>query len=340
MLETGGIPFSKDAMIRMIGKAAKRIVLGRADVPQECTVGMPDPQQEIRIWLEGQGDPLDVTFNHVIACALPFTVGIGLDLKRYKQTRPTGLLLKFRERGGEQRLLGMVALRPSETVSAPGQELSLFQIRRCSNCCLPRRQVWAHDLHQAFARRRSDKNPEIPMSVRAARSMNVFFICPRPVVLVSVMHGNAGNIFPMNLFGRIGDSHFAFALNSGRKAAPLVERAGRVALSSIPFEHAGLARQLGKNHRLEFVNWSELPFRTMLSAALGLPVPQFALRVREMEIEAVRRLGSHTLFFARLVHDERLSNGAQFCMIHGIYQAWRLRMSQEQSQPFLNRAEV
>jgi flavin reductase (DIM6/NTAB) family NADH-FMN oxidoreductase RutF len=163
------------------------------------------------------------------------------------------------------------------------------------------------------------------MSIRGARSMNVFFICPRPVVLVSVMHGDAGNIFPMNLFGGIGDGYFAFALNSMRNAAPLVERAGRVALSSIPFEHAGTARQLGKNHRQEFVNWDELPFRTTRSTALGLPIPEFALRVREVEIEAVRQLGSHTLFFARVIRDVRLRDDLQFCMIHGIYQARRLR---------------
>ena len=32
-----------------------------------------------------------------------------------------------------------------------------------------------------------------------------------------------------------------------------MERAGRVALSSIPFEFAEMVRSLGKNHRLEFV---------------------------------------------------------------------------------------
>ena len=42
-----------------------------------------------------------------------------------------------------------------------------------------------------------------------------------------------------------------------------------------------------------------------------------------MEIEAVRKLGSHTLFVARIIRDERRSDGPQFFMIHGLYQAWR-----------------
>jgi hypothetical protein len=42
-----------------------------------------------------------------------------------------------------------------------------------------------------------------------------------------------------------------------------------------------------------------------------------------MEIETVRRLGSHMLFVARVVRDERRSDGPQFFMIHGLYQCWR-----------------
>jgi flavin reductase (DIM6/NTAB) family NADH-FMN oxidoreductase RutF len=325
-------------MIRTIGKAIKQIALG--DLPQQCTMGMPDPQLEVRIWLEGLGDPIDITNNHVVACASPLTVGIGLDPERNRQTLQMRLSLKFRERDGDRRLLAKVGLRRSGTVTAAGQELSLFHIRSCNNYCLARPRLWAYDLYQSFMRWRKDKNPEIPMSILGARSMNVFFICPRPVVLVSAMHGNTGNIFPMNLFGCIRDGYFAFALNSLRKAAPLVERAGRVALSSIPLGHAGLVRQLGKNHRSEFVEWDKLPFATIPSPALGLPIPQFALRVREMEIEAVHKLGSHTLFFARMIRDERLGDDPQFCIIHGIYQAWRLSMLREQSRPSIGRAEA
>ncbi|HTB15647.1 MAG TPA: flavin reductase [Bryobacteraceae bacterium] len=161
------------------------------------------------------------------------------------------------------------------------------------------------------------------MTARAADAMTVFFICPRPVVLVSLTVGDSGNIFPMNLMGSFGNGYFGFGLNSRRLASSVVERAGRLALSGIPFEEAPVARELGKNHRREAVDWNQLPFRVTPSAALGIPVPSFASRVREMEIEAVRQLGSHTLFVARIIRDERRSDSPQFFMIHGLYQAWR-----------------
>ncbi len=135
------------------------------------------------------------------------------------------------------------------------------------------------------------------------------FICPRPVVLVSAVSGNRSNIFPMNLLGSISDGYFAFALDSTRLAAPLVAAAGKVALSSIPLEQSEVAQRLGKNHKKESVAWNQLPFPTRPSQALGIPVPYFASRVIELQIEATRNLGSHTFFVARVIRDERRGQG-------------------------------
>jgi hypothetical protein len=92
----------------------------------------------------------------------------------------------------------------------------------------------ARYLHQAYLRWRHKGTSHIRISARAAHAMIVGFICPRPVFLVSALSGNRSNMFPMNLLGSVSDGYFAFALDSTRLAAPLVARAGSVALSSIP----------------------------------------------------------------------------------------------------------
>ncbi len=166
--------------------------------------------------------------------------------------------------------------------------------------------------------------------------MIVFYICPRPVVLVSVKDGGMGNVFPMNLMGPIGKGYFAFALNSTRAAAPLVERTGRVALSSVPVEQASLAYRLGGNHKKPCIDWNQLPFASKISTSFGFPVPGFALRVREMQVEATRKIGSHTLFVARTIRDESWTDGTQVFVVHGIYQAWRQKMNR--AQPALSGA--
>jgi|SRR5271167_498100 len=116
-------------------------------------------------------------------------------------------------------------------------------------------------------------------------------------------------------------------------ARRLVEQSGSIALSSIPLEQTSLAYQLGQNHKKECIDWNQLPFAIRTSSTLGLPVPHFSLRVREMQIELVRKLGSHTLFVARTIEDERWNDGLQFFVVHGIYQALRARMHRLQVDP-------
>jgi flavin reductase (DIM6/NTAB) family NADH-FMN oxidoreductase RutF len=243
--------------------------------------------------------------------------------------RPADLSLRFHERHGRQRLLGVIGLRLTGVVDTNGQALRLFKARSCSNFCLPRMRLFAHDLLRAYSQRRKGGDPSVPMDSLSSRSMAVFFICPRPVVLVSVAHSENGNIFPMNLMGATSGRYMAFALNSSRKACRSVERAGRAVLSNVPFDQAEVARGLGGQHHQDSVNWTKLPFATTPSAVYGIPTPCFAQRVREVEIEAVRKLGSHTLFVARVLQDMRRADGPQFAMIHGIYQARRLRVQRQ-----------
>jgi flavin reductase (DIM6/NTAB) family NADH-FMN oxidoreductase RutF len=321
------------SLVRPMLRRVRSAVLANSNLPQQCAIGLRGPQSEVRVELHGlRSHPLgcDVTARHMIACASPFTIGIGLDaassLEVSEAAHPT---LKFFEQGGDQRLLAEIALILSTSVPAGEQELFLFEIRSVRNYCLPKARLWAHYLFLALLRARGGKKPgEIPMVARGVHAGIACFVCPRPVVLVSVAdpdQSGAGNLFPMNLMGPAGEGYFAFSLNSTRQASPLVQRARRVALSDLPFELSDRARELRGNHKRESIQWSEVPFPTRNSDAFGIPVPEFALRVREMEVESVRRLGSHTVFVARIVHEERYRDGLQFHMIHGIYQAWRLR---------------
>jgi hypothetical protein len=90
-----------------------------------------------------------------------------------------------------------------------------------------------------------------------------------------------------------------------------------------------VARQLGRNHRQQSVRWDQLPFETTLSAELRIPVPRFALRVRELQIEAVRKLGSHTLFIAHVIRDRLRAEVPEFFMVHGTYEARRRALQEE-----------
>jgi len=316
------------SIIRQCHRAIQRIVFGDTLLPQAFTIGLAEPQAEITVWLHGVGAPLDVTGRHSMACTDPFTVCIAFDEgRRPSEKELTRLSMKFCERDGKKRVLGEIILDPNSAsvIPALGTYLILFEARSSKNYCLPKIHILAHYLRHLYLLWRKVDIAGIKMSFLERRAVMVMFIRPHPVVLLSLCGEAGGNIFPMNIMGDLGGGYFAFALKDSRVAAHLVERVGRVALSSVPLSQTSLAYQLGANHRKRAVDWDKLPFATKMSATFHIPVPVFAQRVREVEIETVRKIGSHTFFVARIIHDESFAGSVGLCIIHGFYQAWRLK---------------
>ena len=307
-------------------KVLRKILFGDTLIPQEFFLGLPDPQTEIAVWLHGRGVPVDVTFRHSMACAAPFTICIRLDsegsLDKDDLDQPS---LVFCERCGHKRSLGEIALKSPTMFSVGELKLALFEARGSRNWCLSNVLLWMHYLYHAYLERHAVDTSGMKMSFLEKRAAMVMFIRPHPVSLVSLVGEAGGNIFPMNIMGDLGDGYIAFALKDCRRAAHLVEGAGRVAVSSIPLSQAPLAYKLAINHTKDSIEWEQLPFATMTSSSFHIPVPVFAQRVRELEVESVHPIGSHTLFVARTVSDEVRSREPGLCVIHGFYQAWRLR---------------
>jgi hypothetical protein len=299
-------------------------------LPQEFTVGFPEPQTEIAVWLHGKEAPIDVTYRYSVACAAPLTFCIGFDESvRYRNT--DRFCLKFCRRI-EQRTLGAIELHRVATLSVGESQFVFFEPCRSTNYCLPRTQLALHYLLFAYRDWRKDNTKGVHLSFLEKRAMMVEFIRPHPVILVSVGSIEEGNIFPMNLFGDLGNGYLGLALRSARLAGGLVERRGRIAISSMPLSQGAVAYQLAHNHSKESFSWAQLPYEIRMSAAFNIPVPAFALRVREMEIQSVRTLGSHRFFLARTVREEKWSEGLAFCSIHGFYESWRLKGCSEQER--------
>jgi flavin reductase (DIM6/NTAB) family NADH-FMN oxidoreductase RutF len=314
------------ALLRQCRKAIQRIVFGDTLLPQEFFLGLADPQTEITVWLYGMGQPLDVTFRHSMACAAPFTVCIAFDEDRKPSEKDLGnLSLRFSERDGQKGVLGKICLKLASVIALDGMELILFEARGSTNYCLSKMRLCAHYLLHSYSQWRKVDTSGMKMSLLERRAAMVMFICPRPVSLVSLVDNSRGNIFPMNIMGSLGNGYFAFALKDSRRAAHLVERIGRIAVSSLPLARAPLAYQLAANHTKEFIDWEQLPFATRMSTTFEIPVPIFAQRVREMEIIKVRAIGSHILFLARVICDENRAEGPELCVIHGFYEAWRIK---------------
>jgi len=309
---------------KLTRQIVKKIVFGGDVLPQRFFLKQTEPQKEVAVWLHGAGEPIDVTRHHCQACALPFMLCIGFGRGRApSETQRSQLVLRFCENGGDRRVLGEIGLQWVRTLESGDSEFLLFRSKNAVNHCLPKTKFWTLTLWHAYAEWRNGRR--IRMSTAERRAMAVMFICPRPVSLVSVADENGGNIFPLNVMGDLNESYFAFCLKAGKLPAQFVEKNRRVVLSSVPMADSQIAYRLGPNHNRPTIDWNQLPFATRASRTFRTPVPVFACRVREMEVEQIHTLGFHTFFLARVISDEQLAEVPELCVVHGFYEDWRVR---------------
>lgn len=304
-------------------QAVARLVFGEAPLPQEFSLGMRGPQEEIAVWLCGRGSRREVTNEHSTACSDPFV--LCLRLRNGEEAGATGWQLEYTERGGKGRVLGKIELRSAKGITPVGEELHFFEAGGSQNRCLPKLQIGAYHLLQWYRHLGRPETPGMKMTMLEQKAAVVSFIRPHPVGIASVEDAAGGNIFVMNLMGDLGEGRFGFGLKDSRWPAHLVERTGRLALSDVPAGEGRQAFALAGHHMVEHVDWERLPFGLRRSGTLGIRVPEFALRVRELEVESLRKMGSHTFFVARVVSDERWAEGEELHAVHGTYQAWRMR---------------
>jgi len=71
-------------------RVLKRMLFGPSSFPQQCTIGLRDPQSEVSVWLHGPDISRDVTHRHLMAGAAPFTICIGFDEEDFTNVTRVG----------------------------------------------------------------------------------------------------------------------------------------------------------------------------------------------------------------------------------------------------------
>jgi flavin reductase (DIM6/NTAB) family NADH-FMN oxidoreductase RutF len=297
----------------------KRQLLKLANYPRYGPVGLHDPQQEVEVWLEGpDGLSRDVTYNNVVAALRPFTIGVMFDRD---SAHSGGWRLCMRERQEPRRLLGVIHLRLARTIRLAEHRFHLFETSSCENYSVSALCLQLYYLQQRWRaelkKRRNVYN--FQMTPADLRCSYVFYICPRPVVLVTVQHEDAGNLFPMDLIGPTDSPWFSMALRSTSPAVRLMQQSRRMALASVPFQYKNVAYELGKHHKKTNIDWAGLPLKMMRSPLFGLRVPEAALRLREVHVEEFHEVGSHMLFITSIERETAGRDGLQLFHRYGSY---------------------
>ena len=290
-------------------------------LPQWAPVGIIPPQAAISVSLLWNGKAAGVTENHTIASLKPLTVAIGLDGTTHDLTSGT---LEFVD-ATIREPIGSLQISRVAASHTGGAQIGFFRIVEADHRCLPWPQRPWNAMLQARAIRKHKKPHNFYMSPAAVQQLMIFYICPRPVVLVSVSEEGHSNLFPMDLIGPLANDYFTLALRSTSVSVPTMAKARRLAISGMRAEHKDVVYKLGEHHKRQFVAWDTLPLPVILTEKLNLPAIGSALWIRELCVEDSEIIGSHMLFTCRVVSERGLSSGLQLHHTAGFHQEFRRR---------------
>jgi flavin reductase (DIM6/NTAB) family NADH-FMN oxidoreductase RutF len=293
-------------------------------LPQWSTVAVAAPQHAVAAYLHGDDGVTDVTTDHTVASLKPLVIATSIDAGQRPVIeycdRVTG------KRVGSLRLTRMASLGIGDQASP-----TLYRVTAGEHHCLSwPRSAWNRWLQNRLMRRQPSSHHAL-MAPVAVQQLMVAYLCPRPVVLVSVDTPHHRNMFPMDLIGPLSRSGlYSLALRSTNVSTQVMRETGRVALSCIPAGMKPMAYQLSAHHKIPLKGWDELPFPVRPSRELGIPAVASALCVHELTLLHSQEIGSHTFFLGRIVSDEPLARGEQLHHTPGYYQTYRRR----QDMPF------
>lgn len=285
-------------------------------LPQWSPIAVAPPSRVVTATLRWRGRSADVTTDHTVASLVPLTVATSVNAGRRA-------VLEYKDSAtGET--LGMLQLGRMDAISTEGSAITLYHVMAGEHHCLRWPLRWWNAWLQNRSMLKHQATNHLNMAPTAAQQLMIAYLCPRPVVLVSVDTPEHHNIFPMDLIGPLNRSGlFSLALRSTNVSQPILRADGRVALSSVPATMKPTVYKLSEHHKRPLRDWRALPFPVRKSQAFGVPAVAEALRIRELQVVHSQEIGSHTFFLGRITSEETLAEGDQLHHTAGFHQAYR-----------------
>ena len=174
---------------------------------------------------------------------------------------------------------------------------------------------------------RQSRKGKFHFNRREVTHLSAAYYCPRKIYVVVVATEDYLNIFPMDLHLKNPESNaYALGLQVTNLATAKIEESQQLLVCELDTTQLSTAYSLGKNHGKTNLHGAKLPYEFSPSHHYGLPVPDFAIGYREIQIEQSKHLGSHMLFLGRVVNEVLPDQAVvQPYHIHRFYYDWLSR---------------
>lgn len=290
---------------------------------RHCPVALrPSEQRPVRAIAVGGGAEQDVTANLFPMSLSPLILGLARDRH---EAEPTATIRM--EDIASCHVLGSIAVSAAGSIDHAGARIELLRPTASSVRCMgPGSLAWKYLLAWRQARRNARNPHAFKMSFADLRALNVFYMMPRPVYLISTVHEDASNIFPMDLVGPLGGDGFLLALRQTSPAVELMRGSGRIVAAGAPAALKPAVYALGAHHAKRSIDWRALPFAAEPSPEFKIPTLRGALGLRELRVIATKPVDSHMVFVTSVATEAAAAADApQLCHVSDMYAHWRAR---------------
>lgn len=147
-----------------------------------------------------------------------------------------------------------------------------------------------------------------PKEGKRLHDLFVYYIKPRPVFLLSVQDAGRFDMFPVDLTGHIFENYYTLAIKSANPAIHLIKKAGGFCLSAVPLDKAELIYKHHEQRKKGKITIDNLAFPVANSRVLKVPIPDFAITVREFQMEYSVEKGQYTLLVIKCINEYAMAN--------------------------------
>ena len=304
-------------------------------IPQEyCCLELEQLDSPLKVILTTRDKSVgkDVTTSHVFLGYKPLIIGLITNDKMWLQN-DDGVCLSFvhgtykadtiwKEFPSDSAAVARVMLKKIQSREFDSLLIYLFEASFAEHKLIGKFHQAVNNLRERF-RIRSKDNVGLPGNLY--EQVRIAYSIPRKISIITVGDVPLINMFPTDLHGPLGNSHYASSLRIGGNANAQVESLKRVVLSEVNASSYLEVYSMGKNHMMDLQHESRFMLHPRRSRIFNLPLPEWALRYREMmHIESFDH-GIHRIHFYQVLHSEELENsGPTLAHIQQYYAQWRM----------------
>jgi flavin reductase (DIM6/NTAB) family NADH-FMN oxidoreductase RutF len=313
----------------------KKLLTGLTVPQQYVCVSLEDLHDPPQVFLStgANGEPLNVTSNHLFLGYKPLLIGIFCPSSEGFLAMQDHVELRFIQKSVFEKecpanasncvrsFLAKVDLKKIFSQKLDDSHFVLYQGYYAQHRFISK-------FHQFINRQREKVRKEAPNNVALPGNLydqvRIAYAIPRIVSLITLSEGEKMNMFPTDLHGPLGGVFYVSSLRHGGEANKQVEKAKKLVLSFMPVSEYRSVYSLGKNHMRQMKGFSTFRLCGSKSKLLQLPLPASVLRYMELELFTSFDAGIHRIHIYKILHAEKVKDGATLAHIHQYYAQWRI----------------